>query len=148
MRVTNWDAVAAAAPLDAQASMVRDGSGDHWEAKIPQHYQRWATPPAPEAVFPFSNGVDLTGRFMGRLQVVRYHAPGKEGGRWLVRCPCGYYELRRAKAIKANQNADHACFECERVNVLRKRASGKFNTTKTRARSAEALDRLAKGEAL
>ena len=145
MKVTNWDAVAAAAPLNAQASIIRDGSGDLWEAKTPQHYQRWAAPPAPEAVFPFSNGIDLTGYPMGRMRVVRYHGAGKEGGRWLVRCPCGYYELRRAKAIKANLDPDHACFECARIVVLRKRASGKFNTTKSRARSAEALDRLAKG---
>lgn len=146
IRTTNFDRIATSAPLNADAAIARDGlSSDHWEAKLPQNYARWAAPPEPLAVFNRLNGEDLTGRKMGRMVVIRYHAPGNRGGRWLLRCACGYYELRSAAAIKGDkdEHGDHCCFECQRVKVLRKRASGKFNTTTTRAASASHLDQLA-----
>lgn len=146
MRTTDFDRLATSAPLNTDAAMARDAaSRDHWEAKIPEHHARWPAPPAPLAVFNRENGTDLTGRVMGRVTVVRYHAPGSRGGRWLVRCTCGYYELRSAAAIKANKagDGDHCCYECERVKVLRKRASGKFNNSTTREASAVRLDEIA-----
>lgn len=146
MRTTDFDRLATSAPLNTDAAMARDGSSrDHWEAKIPENYARWAAPPEALALFNRVNGEDLTGRRMGRMTVIGYHAPGSRGGRWLVRCTCGYYELRSAAAIKSDkdEDGDHCCFECQRVKVLRKRASGKFNNSATRAASATRLDQIA-----
>lgn len=142
IRTMNFDAVGAAAPLDRQASVVRDGSGDLWDATIPPHHQHWDAPPLAEAGRPAS-AADLTGRQMGRMIAVRYHrSHPKHGAQWLMRCVCGSYELRRAKAIQTNTDDDHCCWVCNRVNVLRKRGAA-ANSAARRQADESLLDRLA-----
>ena len=148
MRTTNFDRLATSAPLNADAAIARDGvSNDQWEARIPENYPRWAAPPPAEMQFAVSVlPVDLSGRTMGRLTVIRFHGPGKGGGRWLTRCTCGYYELRRGKAISNYSGAndrDHCCYECERVNILRKRAQRGHSAPGRLAADASRLDQLA-----
>lgn len=137
----NFDAVAAAAPLNREASAVRDGSGDLWEARVPAHIKHWSAPP-PQERPPPPDIADLTGLVRNRLTVVRYHGPAKDGGRWLVRCACGNYELRRAKAIRKGGDEEMACFVCVKVETLRRRGSGK-NTRATRRAEEARLDALA-----
>lgn len=84
--------------------------------------QRWRAPPAPLAPRPH-NVQDLTGRPFGRMTVIGYHkSKAGLGALWLVRCVCGYYELRRSKAI-VNSGAEQSCSECTRLEHLRWRAS-------------------------
>ncbi len=124
MRVTNWDAVATSAPLDRQASIVRDGSGDTWDHEVHPQIDHWKAPPLPLAKKPDALE-DLTGKRWGRLVVVRFH--GKREGKnaplcWLVRCACGDYETRRyATALKATP--EDACVICAKAERLRQRAS-------------------------
>lgn len=121
MRTTNFDAIATSAPLDRQASVVRDGSGDLYEFKVPDHQAHWDAPPVP--IKPRPAGVeDLTGRKFGQLTAVRYHTNKKNSGSmWLVRCSCGDYELRRAAVIKAGNVHGSAgrCRACDRVAQMR-----------------------------
>lgn len=146
MRTTNFDALAASSPLDRNASIVRDGSGDLWSAKIPEHHQHWKTPQPIQPRIP-GNMPNYTGVDFGRLKVIGYHGDG----RWLVRCACGDYELRRTKAIRhrdrpQEQPDDEAmCWECARVKILRKRGNRKV-TDSDRKAQRELLERISSGE--
>lgn len=59
---------------------------------------------------------DLTGQRRGALTVVGYFGPGrnsKGGSRWIVRCECGLYSIRRGRTIK-RKNMDDYCSACGR----------------------------------
>jgi len=64
---------------------------------------------------------DLTGIKFGRLTVVgmvkmeqtELSPDKKTGGRWAVRCACGFYEMRTAKAVKNPKNSEDACQDCK-----------------------------------
>lgn len=146
IRTTNFDAVAAAAPLNREASTVRDGSGDLWEPKIKATTKHWNAPPPPEAERP-EDRPDLSGRVIDRLTVIRYHGPRK-GGFWLVRCACGDYELRRSKFIEnpppRSGEQVHACAACDYLHHIRWKAKNHAVAGRQRMRADEALlDRLA-----
>lgn len=145
MRTMDFDRVASSAPLDATAASVRDGSGDLYEVAIPAHHPHFRAPPLP--LHRLQPGqIDYTGRRIGRLTVIRFHELRHNGGTkeamWLVRCQCGDYELRRAKTIRRNANADACCYVCHSVNTLRERAA-KPATKKDRRKAAALLDRFA-----
>jgi hypothetical protein len=149
MRTTNFDAIAAAAPLNRTASTVRDGSGDTWEPTMKSGQKHWKAPPLPLEPFIAVPGskwlIDLTGRQVGRLTVVRYH--GRSGvstpePMWLVRCVCGDYELRRAKSIIKETENDPCCLICRANDRLRTRTSKTCTKADREAQSA-LLDRLA-----
>jgi hypothetical protein len=143
MRTTNFDTIAAAAPLDRQASVIRDGSGDLWEAKIGEHVPHWSAPPLPECAKPEA-AEDLEGRPIGRMVVVRYHGGGRvNGSRWLCRCACGDYELRSSKAIKRNANPEHGCAKCDKLTYLLGLDRHRRNTGKARKASEALLDQIA-----
>jgi hypothetical protein len=149
----NFDAVAAATPLDRTASTVRDGSGDLWEAKFRGEQKHWKAPPPPEGALK-AGMPDYTGRTFGRLTVVRFHGFSGQStpvAVWLVRCACGDYEVRRAKTIgkalggAVPQDHEHSCMACRDVQLLQRRAA-KPSTTKTRTAGDALLDALARGE--
>ena len=80
--------------------------------------------------FCLKGGEDLTDRTVGRLTVIGLYNPfGKErsktdkerGGRWVVRCTCGSFELRRAKAIKNPANSNDCCYECRYLEKLKEK---------------------------
>lgn len=151
VRTTNFDAIAAAAPLNREASTVRDGSGDIWsEPDVSGGQLHWKEPPQPLEARPKGVG-DISGAKYGRLTVVRYH--GRSGVStpvrvWLVRCACGDYEVRREKSIiRALQGdtppvTEHSCRVCEHVQILQLKARSK-STKKRRRQDAGFLDRLA-----
>ncbi len=123
MRTTNFDAIATSAPLDKTASVVRDGSGDHYDPEAKQQ-EHWLTCP-PIAPAPH-NAPDLTGQIIGRLTVKGYYAIANgKGARWVVRCTCGGYETRRTKAItKPGLNDCHEpmCCKCGRFEAMKRNA--------------------------
>lgn len=144
LRTTNFDAIAAAAPLDARASAVRDGGGDHWTATLPADVEHWSAPPLPEDERP-RDVADISGLVVGRLTVVRYHRTRPSGGRrsrWLVRCQCGDYELRKTRAVTNAKHPDQMmCFACQAVETLRN--AGRRDTAADRAEDQALFDRLA-----
>lgn len=154
MRTTNFDAIAAAAPLDRTASTVRDGSGDMWEPTMKSGQKHWKAPPLPTEPFVAVPGskwrIDLAGRQLGRLTVIRYH--GRSGvstpePMWLVRCVCGDYELRRAKSIINGTEANPCCLICQANDRLRARASRPC-TKADRQKQASRLDQIARDSRL
>lgn len=148
MRTTNFDALATAAPLDRQASIVRDGSGDQWEARIPDFHLRWIAPPALRPVVGLEPNAkllaaELIGRHIGRLTVlgILLEPARKAHARWVVRCDCGYYEARKAKTLTQGDHARMMCMACDKVDQLRQMGS-RPNTGSARAASEQLLDKL------
>lgn len=141
MRTMNFDAIAASAPPDRQASTVRDGSGDLFTVAIPDDREHWEAPPLPEADMP-EVIEDLTGRMIGRMTVVRYHGRRAGQGAWLVRCCCGDYEVRRGSSIRRNAQPDHACIECNHLQRI-VFAAGPGSTMATRKAEESRLDAIA-----
>lgn len=153
VRTTNFDAVAASAPLNRQASTVRDGSGDMWEAGVPNGMPRWIGPP------PLKSGASqtapaqvvmarLVGKRFGRLTVLGIWAGGnaKKKAVWVCRCDCGYYEGRKARFLEQGHpdGEEQRCSACDALAKLQ-RSAAKPSTKKARVRAAAMLDRLAEG---
>lgn len=145
LRTMNFDAIAAAAPLNREASSVRDGSGEGWQDRHnPSGQAHWkAPPPSIEALKP--GAADFTGQRFGRLTAVRFFgATSKKNPEacWLVKCACGDYELRRVKTLRRAADPDDCCMECKATKALQARAK-KLATRRARHRAAGLLDKMA-----
>lgn len=62
--------------------------------------------------------VDLTGSKFGRLTVIGISA--EVLARWVVRCVCGTYGLRTAKAVKKG-DAEACCHQCHLLAVAKRK---------------------------
>lgn len=144
MRTMNFDAIATAAPLNREASVVRDGSGDLYDAPVPEFHAHWSDPPLPTRDRPPA-APPLEGTRFGRMTVVRYHCAHKNNGaQWLCRCACGDYELRQTPAIKrlaGGHDPDHSCAKCRWLRVIQHRLANP--TPQTRAAEMAGFERLA-----
>lgn len=128
MKTRNYDAIrATAAPVDRVAASVLRG-GASWEPKRrPADCERHWTDYPTHLVVPKprpghrSTFVDLTGRRVGRLTVVAFLGKPnpKDKARWLVKCDCGDYEGRTAKAI--NERSDDMCVNCRYLEAVKRR---------------------------
>ncbi len=70
-------------------------------------------------------GADYRGQRWGRLTIIGLLDKGERNGNgpasWVVRCDCGRFETRRAKAIREKNNPHEACERCEYVRRIRRR---------------------------
>lgn len=115
-------------PVDITAVKVLHSKGVHHGNLNPQPPHLYHSDICPPI---FSHGYvwkllqhkshNLTGMKFGRMLVVgmvnlRQTEVGKgssfDGARWAVRCNCGAFEMRRAKAIKNPNNQKDCCREC------------------------------------
>lgn len=144
MRTTNFDAIAAASPLNREASVVRDGSGDTWEPSPPPSLHRWIAPPklkAPHQIRPEGREVlkKQLGRRYGRFVVLGIWADGPtKKATWVCRCDCGAYEGRKLGRLMSGEVT--MCWTCERVERLR---ATDTSSREYREASERLLDRLA-----
>lgn len=67
----------------------------------------------------------LIGMRFGRLTVIGLHATLR--GAWVVRCDCGDYETRKAKAIRNTKNSEDRCTLCR--NAAHQRRNYEWRTT-------------------
>jgi hypothetical protein len=106
-------------------------SGIHYERERHESEKHWKEPrPTYKFIPQLGNpqSVDLTGRKFGRFTVVGYLG-SKEGasagagknrkGSWLVRCVCGSYEPRTARAIRSPENNSDCCLDCRKLEQLK-----------------------------
>lgn len=123
-------------PVDRVAARVM-GPGVHFEKELPEYARHWKAPPPsykfiPQAGNPQS--IDLTGTRFGFFTVIGWMGaiggsqgrmkkglgkPPKRQGMWLVRCSCGDYEVRTARAIRNPNNQDDRCAVCRDVQYKR-----------------------------
>jgi hypothetical protein len=121
--------VFASAPNGRTAATVTSASADQYESPVKPGGLHWDAQPrtrAPNARDASLHGFeDMTGRRFGRMTVIGLASERAYGskvkGCWVVRCACGHYESRRAKAIRNPANADDACVHCRHVAFLRRR---------------------------
>jgi hypothetical protein len=148
MRTTDFDAIATAAPLNREASTVRDGSGDQWTPTIPATVLHWRDLPAlrpPQSLSLQGRQAlaDMQGTRFGRLTVIglldKEHSSAP--ATWVCRCVCGAYEGRRMKALQSGKAV--MCHECRAVEEIR---ATKTNTPAYRRQSEQLLSRLARRE--
>lgn len=61
---------------------------------------------------------DYTGSSHGRLTVIGLaRIKASDGARWIVRCQCGYYELRATRDLR-NSKTDDCCGWCKRTKII------------------------------
>lgn len=61
---------------------------------------------------------DLTGRRRGRFTVIGLARHFNK--RWIVRCDCGKYSIRKAKSIKNESNNCDRCTECRKLAQMKR----------------------------
>ena len=105
-------------PVDGNAASVFKGGA----AFVPNKKIQTADSPYPiQTVNVPSDTTNLTGRRFGRMVVVGLSPFNKKSGAtWVVRCACGTYTRRTAKAIKNPKNDQDACEECRHLMYLRR----------------------------
>lgn len=110
-------------PVNNLARTVIDGPSEHHDYQVKGHPD--SSNPLPLSPLP-SDIENLTGRKCGWLTVVGYHGfKTKCSGRtvihkWVVRCVCGTYSIRKGQSIRRDSNPNQACERCERIQKLRR----------------------------
>ncbi|HEY4356004.1 MAG TPA: hypothetical protein VGN16_09675 [Acidobacteriaceae bacterium] len=122
---TIWERLATSTPINRQAVKAVTARGGWEPAKQLKPYG-YIRSDAPMVTRPFpvtsDKKDDLTGLKVGRLTVIGMSfisAHGK-GASWVVRCLCGWYEVRKAKALRDPAYSKKAmCSECDYMANLR-----------------------------
>lgn len=121
-----WERLAVSTPLNKTAATVVSQSRAQYQpaTTVPDYVQHWdVMPPLKDAsgLKAQSSWDDLTGRMVGRMTVMGYYGRSQAGetALWVVRCPCGDFEVRKTKTIKKNANQDHCCHYCEHTNKIK-----------------------------
>ena len=108
-------------PADRVAGRVL-GSGEHYDRIVrdPRHVHLKSPPELRTTGLQLKDRA-LIGATVGRFTVIgilKEH--GRKGrARWVVRCQCGDYEFRSAKAITNPENGGDRCMDCRQVDYLR-----------------------------
>jgi len=120
-------------PVDGTARRVL-GKGVEWAPNLKEQkgYVRNETAPPPmRKVVP--GNLDLTGQRFGRLVVLGLGATKNQkcghpqAAAWVVRCDCGAFEHRTAKALRKPGDPDrHMCLHCTRLEYLKKKSLEKW----------------------
>jgi 5-methylcytosine-specific restriction protein A len=78
---------------------------------------------------------DMTGRVFGRLTVIgQADRPTNAWGkmRWVVRCACGFYELRRSSGLREGRMEAQMCSACQQLEERKAGRGPWLNTPKTK----------------
>jgi hypothetical protein len=108
--------IVASVPLNrTAAAVVNEREGTHWTPEIDPNIPHFATPPPMRPIPPDMES--LVGRQFDRLTVVGLSVPRKSRhpwAQWVCRCTCGYYELRRGKALLDHKGREpQMCARCQ-----------------------------------
>ena len=100
-------------PINTQAAIVMSKGTQPPKSKGIDHVYLHTCKYIPE------NIQDLTGVRFGRLTVIGLHAHTQDKVRWVVKCDCGNYNLRKTKAIRNKNNSEDRCYDCRNKRYLR-----------------------------
>lgn len=129
MRTSDWSAIAASSPINADAARAYVYAYGGEEPLLLERAVRDI--PAEKSKDPgFRN---LIGVKAGYLRVIAYAGTRRQNGaRWIVRCLCGRYEFRSSKAIKAilanALGTGKKCRECHHLDLVRKQQKNQSPT--------------------
>lgn len=127
-----FDKIMTGTPLNSTAGRVTS-KGEHYtpSVAVPYFHAHWDAPPAmrPFVGDPTQN---LTGTKVQRFTVIGLlddpNGSKWRGRRWVVRCVCGDYEARSAKAITKLLDPTYApnpqegrCFNCSHTSLIQRR---------------------------
>ena len=111
--------------MDKTAARVTSKGYPYEPAKLNGDYFESETPIATKPEWFYKkhrkNIPDLRARKVGRFLVLGLADSQKLGikkGRWVVRCSCGRYGIRTAKAIRNPKNVDDCCLICRHTRYL------------------------------
>lgn len=103
-------------PIDRNAARVTS-VGEHYEPRVPK--ANLYDSDLPITIAPRHPRADnLEGRRVGRLTVIGYHGCrlNSKGEvihhRWVVRCDCGRWSVRKARVIKNPKSKEDCCDRC------------------------------------
>lgn len=113
------DKIYASAPIDKKAAVVTGKGIDYipdikiFDSELPlpvcRNIPKWI--------------VNLTGKKFGKLTVIGLAVIEEKklnGSKWVVRCVCGRYSMRKARAINNENNKLDCCKECEKLMSLKR----------------------------
>ena len=132
-----FDKLAVSRPVNRQSATVAGSGGSHYSPKIKTCERVYSDIPVHSDVpakmvqnLPKApTFTDLTGRKFGKFTVVGYLGKlnPKVKGKWQVRCVCGSYEQRTAKAICSaiagvpGTESTAMCLSCYQWNAVKNR---------------------------
>lgn len=128
IKSADLDAIVASVPLDKTAARVM-GKGVHYEREMkPAPTQvRASVDPLPTASSALIAGLDvykeLVGNTFGRWRVIGFAAnqgTQNSNATWVVKCSCGRYEHRKAKAIRRAPMTGDCCAECRNLQYIKR----------------------------
>lgn len=114
-------------PANKQAAMSL-AKGEHFDEKL--YVDVFDAPPQMRPI-PKTSPIDLTGVRVGRLVVVGLLAErarstqvkNQRTARWVMRCDCGKYTIRKTRAIRAPKSEEGLrCRCCGRLGSIRWRS--------------------------
>lgn len=111
----------------AEISSLTESSNDHFEEDLPFEETKSLNPFAIESLVPLPTRLlpagflneNLAGQRQGAFLILGLSA--RHRSRWVVRCDCGIYALRSAKALKNPQNSLDCCTACRKNRELGRR---------------------------
>lgn len=123
VKTTDFGALLSSVPVNVTAALVTQKSKEDDEARLFELHECYSETPLPMLAFNEMNKqhVDvarqLIGIRIGRLIVI---GAAKEkaknaGSLWVVRCDCGAYSMRKARAIKNPKNKNDMCAHCRKI---------------------------------
>lgn len=128
-----WDKIAVSKPVDRQTALSNGGGlGHEWKLEKLTG-KRWDDHPQTLRM-PMPGAVDLRGVKFGRFTVLglldrhksgfssKQGNPSNKPAKWLVRCVCGRFEHRLARAITNSENKHDRCAHCRQTAMERRRA--------------------------
>lgn len=120
-RVTLWEKLPATTPLNKTAAKVVSQRGDHYNPDVNYsgHWHADAPPRMRKIPARSKAAAKMIGHRTGRLKVVGLYA-GKTS-KWVVRCSCGDYELRTARALRNPHNKNDKCQNCHHLGRVKHR---------------------------
>lgn len=110
-----FDRLSTSSPINRSAGVAVGSRGVHYEPKLNNARVTLDAPPRMRP--PPPNAPDLVGLQFGRLRIVGLSA--ELNGRWVVRCVCGKYEFRSARAARGEHAELDACSYCQHLDKLK-----------------------------
>lgn len=106
-------------PIDRTAAMMFSKGVAPPDVKITCDHWETCPPMKARALVKYQmTDEDLTGRRQGRFVVMGMARDRK--ARWVVRCDCGCFEIRTAKALRNPNNADDKCVKCRKLDQAKR----------------------------